>query len=172
MVINGTVVNNTAGNDARCLPKETIQPTPFADPDQEGSAPVQGGTTIYLPAVRHCTPYERPVANGMMMVLYEPKNTSPTFAPGQMVVTPGESTVRLGPGTNYSAIGVVSPGTPGVIDPGHGLQGVQAKGYFWWKVDFGGAVGWVPEGDIVPVTAPDPTSTPDSVGIFLPSLPE
>jgi uncharacterized protein YraI len=87
---------------------------------------------------------ERAVSNGMMMVNVMPKLQSSAFAVGQAVITNGAANVRLGPGTNYAARSSVASGTAGtVVD--HALKGVYAKGYYWWKVDFSGTVGWVAE---------------------------
>jgi hypothetical protein len=87
---------------------------------------------------------ERQVANGMMMVVVEPKAQSGTFLPGDRVVTLVTAELRLGPGTNYAVMASLSPGVVGEVQA-HNLGGVLAKGSYWWKVNFGGTTGWIPE---------------------------
>lgn len=96
---------------------------------------------------------ERTVANGLMMVNVLPKEQSTFFSAGQPVVTTGSANCRLGPGTNYGAITTVANNTAGTIVD-HPLDGVRAKGYYWWKVDFSGTVGWVAETLLAAVNAP------------------
>jgi hypothetical protein len=121
MVVNGQVVNNP--NAELDKPAPSVTPTP-------------GPATV--------SRIERVVANGMLMVVVQPKEQSNRFRAGQTVsiIDTGEVNLRLGPGTNYAPLGVVSPGSRGVILE-HPLNGVLAKGYYWWKIDFGGMVGWV-----------------------------
>jgi hypothetical protein len=123
MVVNGQVVNN---------------PNPELD---KGDQPITPSPAVTTPAPAKV---ERAVANGMMMVLVQPKEQSERFQTGQTVsiVEAGEVNLRLGPGTNYAPLGVVSPGQQGTIVE-HPLNGVLAKGYYWWKIDFGGLIGWV-----------------------------
>jgi Phosphodiester glycosidase len=158
MVINGQVVNNTYCNHVDCRLSTGNPAEVTAVPDQPQIAVgSENGNSIYMPFIR--LPIQRAVANGMMMVIFEPMNVSTTFTPGQTVTTIGESTVRLGPGTNYLSLGVVGANSIGVVqDPANGLDGVLAKGYFWWKVSFGSTTGWVPEGDITALAQPRPAS--------------
>jgi len=89
---------------------------------------------------------ERVVANGLMMVLAQPLQRSQRFKTGDTVtVSPdGDANLRLGPGTNYMPLAVISPGSQGVV-LFHPLNGILAKGYFWWKIVFGNTVGWISE---------------------------
>jgi hypothetical protein len=147
LVINGEVMNNTYCNNYYCI----------------------GGYSVYLPLVTHKSPggqaisqagnqiisseagVERAVANGMLMVIAQPGEFSTTFLPGNAVVSVTITEVRLGPGVNYASFTTIPAGTNGMIlDQTNGLDGVLAKGYFWWYVDFGTAAGWVPEGTITP----------------------
>ncbi len=92
---------------------------------------------------------ERAVANGMMMVVVEPKQQSTALAPGDPVTAKAATSVRLGPGTNYEPRGSVAKNAAGtVLAHFNGLDGVLAKGSYWWKVDFGSVVGWVPSESI------------------------
>jgi len=91
---------------------------------------------------------ERPVANGLMMIRVQPKVQSTQFVVAQRVTTTTTSNVRLGPGTNYGVLTSVPSGTQGTV-LSHALNGVQAKGYYWWKVDFNGTVGWVAGSNLV-----------------------
>lgn len=94
---------------------------------------------------------DRAVANSLMMVLVEPAEFAGVLQPGQGV-TLGDPqvNVRAGPGTNYAVMGALPQGTPGVV-MAHPLNGVLAKGYFWWLVDFGGLAGWVNQDSLVQV---------------------
>jgi hypothetical protein len=93
---------------------------------------------------------ERPVSNGMMMVNYQPKEQSQAFAPGISVATVGPAQVFLGPGTNYGVMETIPGGTSGtVVDDTNGLNGVKAKGTYWWKVTLPGVTGWVAEENLV-----------------------
>jgi len=85
----------------------------------------------------------------MMMVNYVPMEQSQAFAPGTPIVTRNPAAFYLGPGTNYGLVGTAPAGTAGEIIPdGNGLDGVLAKGTYWWKVTTGGLTGWVSENDL------------------------
>lgn len=93
---------------------------------------------------------ERQVANGMMMVVVEPIEQSTILATGEPVTTLNPTDVRLGPGSNYPVIASVSENTEGfIIQHFNNLDGVFAKGSFWWKVELGNVVGWVEEASLI-----------------------
>jgi len=95
---------------------------------------------------------ERAVANGMLMCNLVAKSQSTTFSANDAVRTTASANVRQGPGTNYAVLATVASGTSGTV-LSHNLNGVAAKGDNWWKVDFNGTVGWVPESVIdIPTT--------------------
>ncbi len=95
--------------------------------------------------------FERAVANGMLMVVIEPKVSSRTFTRGQQVMVAQDSHIYLGPGTNYAPRSVLRPMTLGVVQESlNDLDGVFAKNSFWWSVRFGKTNGWVPEGALLP----------------------
>jgi hypothetical protein len=123
MVVNGQIKNNP---NAELI--ETAQPAAPGQP-----LPTSGPTKI-----------ERAVANSLMMVVIQPKESSNAFKSGDIVVIrdSGEVNIRLGPGTNYAVQATLSPGAQGVIVE-HPMNGVLAKGYYWWKIDFAGLTGWV-----------------------------
>jgi hypothetical protein len=90
--------------------------------------------------------HERGVANALMMVLVEPKETSDRFTTGQSIRSRFQTNVHLGPGFNYPAIASVDTAAPGTITFHiNQLNGIKATGTYWWKVDFGGLIGWVDE---------------------------
>ena len=96
---------------------------------------------------------QRLVANGMMMVVVEPRDISPIFTEGEAIRTNSQVNVRLGPGTNYGLIESVDANTTGIIyGKDNGLNGVWAKGYYWWHVllEVGerDVIGWVIEPNI------------------------
>jgi hypothetical protein len=89
---------------------------------------------------------ERPVANGMMMVIVEPMEQSTAFESDDRIRALNDTNLYLGPGAHYGAVASVAKNSHGVILPQiNDLNGVLAKGSYWWQVDFGGAVGWVDE---------------------------
>jgi len=123
MVVNGQIKNNP---NAELI--ESSQPIAPGQP-----LPPSGPTKI-----------ERAVANSLMMVVVQPKELSKAFKSGDSVVIQdgGEVNMRLGPGTNYAIQTTLSPGSRGVVVE-HPMNGVLAKGYYWWKINFAGITGWV-----------------------------
>ena len=92
---------------------------------------------------------QRPVANGLMMVVVEPVEISSQFQVGDTVVAKSPSNLHLGPGDNYAAITSVPAGAEGVIQPHlNNLNGVLARGSYWWRVGFDGTTGWI-QGDSI-----------------------
>ena len=117
----------------------------------------QDNNKLFLPVLQNNYQYhvgepppypivERGVPNGLMMVVILPKEQSSGFQAGDDVVVQasGNANLRLGPGTNYHVIDSIPNATTGVIqDPMNALNGVRAKGYYWWKVRFGNLDGWM-----------------------------
>ena len=95
---------------------------------------------------------ERYVSNGMMMVALQTKTHSDAFGVNDLVKATARSNVRLGPGTNYAVLTTVAKNAQGLILDHH-LRGVYAKGYYWWKCDFSGTVGWIAESLLALVSA-------------------
>ncbi|HEY4668027.1 MAG TPA: phosphodiester glycosidase family protein [Anaerolineales bacterium] len=92
---------------------------------------------------------ERLVANGLAMVALEPLDRSTVFHPGDPILTIAPAAVRLGPGDHYAVLATVPQDASGVILPHiNGLNGVFAKGVFWWRVAFEGTQGWVSQDNI------------------------
>ncbi|UCG16127.1 MAG: phosphodiester glycosidase family protein [Phycisphaerales bacterium] len=91
---------------------------------------------------------ERPVANGLMMVVVQPMDQSPRFAADDELRTVSTVSARVGPGTNYAAAASVPSGTQGVV-LSHSLGGVLATGEHWWRCEFGSTVGWVPDNAVL-----------------------
>ncbi|PWB55057.1 MAG: hypothetical protein C3F13_04880 [Anaerolineales bacterium] len=153
LVINGQVVNNTFCNIYTCQGAYHIY-LPFTT--KAGF----NGKQVYQSepqAILSVAGIERPVANGMLMVVVQPEAYSKTYMPGDQVTTSGETTLRLGPGTNYDSFATLPAGTHGVIlQQMNSLQGVLAKGNNWWYVDFGEYSGWIAQGQIIrSVLAPE-----------------
>lgn len=98
---------------------------------------------------------QRRVANSIMIVSLEPMRRSSTLATNATVLTRYATNLHLGPGTNYPAITSVAEGAQGTVQP-HlaGLNGVFAKGAYWWKVRFEGVEGWVDEAALELISNP------------------
>lgn len=175
MVVNGEVVNNTFCNITICegriyLPlisggsappsqESSPQPSLAAGLPESSETDSQLLTADGLPLTAEYYAYtqsvagpqlQRLVANGMMMVVVEPMELSTIFTVDQAIKTRFAVNVRLGPGTNYSVIETVPAEITGIIlDEDNGLNGVWAKGYYWWHVllEIGtrDVIGWVSE---------------------------
>jgi hypothetical protein len=141
MVINGKVVNVPSD---RCSSSNISNVGSTGSPDNDLSNSYGWG-----PKSSGMVTCERAVSNGMMMVSYEPMEISETFSPGDHVVAKSPVTLRLGPGDNYTERTILPSGTVGmVIHSLSGLDGVKAKGQFWWQISMQGYNGWVAEGDL------------------------
>jgi len=94
---------------------------------------------------------ERVVGNGLMMVAVQPMEISSQFQQSDRVRAGKDLEVRLGPGTNYASFAVVLANTEGfILENTNGMNGILAKGSYWWKVSFGDVVGWVVEEALTP----------------------
>jgi len=93
----------------------------------------------------------RTVADGLMMALLQPMERSQRFKPGEAVTIsePGSANLRTGPGTNYPVIQALPFQSRGLTLE-HPLNGVLAKGFYWWKISFDNLTGWVSESVIQP----------------------
>jgi hypothetical protein len=159
MVINGQVVNNTFCNNVFCkghiylpivqnshsTPEQRVESSDYFDDEIETMSVLEPTTNQIYQVANQVTALQRLVANGLMMVVVEPMEIIDRFQPGDEVVTISDANIRLGPGTNYALIATVRDrnlvGT--IVEHTNRLDGVFAKGYYWWKVDFGGQVGWM-----------------------------
>jgi hypothetical protein len=109
--------------------------------------------------------WEREVANGVMMIVVEPRERSVAFWPGERVITQYTTNIHLGPG-NYAPVSSVAINSEGIILPQiNYINGVLAKGTYWWKVDFNGIVGWVDEDALASVNPDAPTLAINTWGI-------
>jgi len=145
MVINGVVVNNTFCNINFCggYYKRYIPLAMREANKQQADQPHE------LDVISSPAGVERPVANGMLMLVAQPGAYSTAFAPGDQVSTIINVELRLGPGTNFASYTTIPQGTQGVIaEQMNDLEGVQAKSNYWWYVNFGGNYGWVPQGSL------------------------
>jgi hypothetical protein len=147
MVINDRVVNNTYCNNSNCLFKIymplALQTTPSTIPALPrglndgplGLHPAYNGEAWKLQQLNAAS--QRAVIDGMMMVAVEPITRSLALTTGVQVQTTLPSNLRLGPGTNYAVLEGIAAQTAGVVvaDANH-LDGVLAKGIYWWKVAF------------------------------------
>jgi hypothetical protein len=171
MVVNGEVKNNTFCNIVICknqhyLPlilnsgSQVQSSGMFPGKDaiiqaqSSGQGPVEQLSGDGLPLTEEYYVYspdilQRLVANGMMMVVVQPEDISPIFNEDDPIKTLTQVNVRLGPGTNYGLVDTLDPDTTGkILGNDNALNGVWAKGYYWWRVLLDGPggvdiVGWV-----------------------------
>jgi hypothetical protein len=86
----------------------------------------------------------RPIANGLLMTIVQPAKRSQAFAATKKVKAAADFDLMLGPGTQFGTAAKVAAGKEG--DPvSHELNGVFAKGTYWWCCRFDGAEGWAPQ---------------------------
>ena len=97
---------------------------------------------------------ERAVANGILMVNVQPRQFSNKFSAGEQIFVSGVDflSVRTGPGTNYGIVASLHQALTGeILDNKNGMNGIYAKGFYWWNVAFGEIEGWVAEDFITPL---------------------
>jgi hypothetical protein len=153
MVINGRVVNKANVNNLKRYCFHAFAPL-VSRQDNLGIGGPADPPPPPPPLEYFC---ERPVPNGLMMVVVEPMEVTETFKTGDWVITTVNANLRLGPGTNYPVLVPIGFGEEGqILDHANGLNGVLAKGFNWWKVSFGGdRVGWMAEQLLLRVSDPD-----------------
>lgn len=150
MVINGVVVNNSYCNNEYCTPKIYL---PLVVKSSSGAQQIADKPQLPPePLVEwdaEAQVLQRLVANGMLMVVVQPEQKSGLpYDLGDPVTTLGMVDVRLGPGTNYAVLTTLeADGT--IMAPLNKMGGIFAKGFYWWKVDFGNIEGWVSQESIV-----------------------
>lgn len=145
MVVNGIVVNRPSD-----VCYTLFLPYISSTGGQVITAPSLSLEEKFEPAARLSYGCERRVANSIMIAKVIPKETSTTwFGSAGAVFTTVDAVLRVGPGTNYAGFAVIPAGSYGLIDMQEtALNGVRAKGTYWWKVSFNGQSGWIAEGAI------------------------
>ena len=151
MVIDGQVVNNTFCNNVFCkghlyLPMlqnsiNTLDQLVESELQFSGD---RGVISVWEPStnqtsqiVYELATIQRWVPNGLMMVVVEPMEKIERFAPGDEIVTILSANLRLGPGINYGYITTIPGSVTGtIVEHTNQLNGVYAKGFYWWKVRF------------------------------------
>jgi len=83
----------------------------------------------------------RAVANGLFIAEVLPPKKSDAFKNGQPVKFKRGGELRLGPNSTFGVAGVVSSDDKGVISA-EPLNGIFAKGTYWWNCRFGETEGW------------------------------
>ena len=148
MVINGMVMNIPSDS---CTWKVFL---PYVRSNQQASTEAADAshlmdTDVDVSALPSMV-CERLVGSGLMMIVLQDPQISNIFTPGDRVLVQVDAQVRLGPGTNYALLGSVPAGTQGtVLHQISDLDGIYAKGQYWWKVSFGNLVGWVSQNNLV-----------------------
>ena len=141
MVINGEVVNNTYCNNFTCPTKTFTRPQ-----NDEGTPSGPQKSTTPGPPQPLPERYERPVANGMLMLSIQAPAFSIRYTTGIRITAGQALTLYTGPGDNFAALASIPAGAAGVVvEHANRLNGISARGEAWWLVDFGGQVGWAAE---------------------------
>lgn len=83
----------------------------------------------------------RAVANGYFIAQLLPPKKSDSFKAGQNVRLKDTGELRLGPGTTFGSAGTVPASDTGTISS-EALNGIYAKGTYWWNCTFGNNEGW------------------------------
>ena len=106
---------------------------------------------------------ERPVGNGLVMMVLNPVVRSDTFSTGEPVKTVSQANIRVGPGDNHAAFTSLDEAELGLVLPHiNGLNGVEVRGENWWRVAFDNRWGWVSERDL----ESDADQTPARLSVF------
>ena len=79
------------------------------------------------------------MSNGYFIAEVLPPKKSTEFQTGQKVRLKGE--LRLGPSPTFGSTGKATDADTGTILP-EALNGIFAKGAYWWSCRFGDADGW------------------------------
>lgn len=105
---------------------------------------------------------ERATYNGMMFVNLLPATYSTAFSEGTPVTNNKGALLYLGPGTNFSFRASLPRGQTGTIlshmknissTESINMNGVYAKGQYWWKWSVNGMEGWTREDDLQDITS-------------------
>ncbi len=115
-----------------------------------------GSSTMVVNGVVRNVPSDgsqRSVCNGVMMVNVVPKAVSTTLIAGQNVKTSASASLRLGPGSNYATRATIAQDAQGSVIS-HQLNGVYAKGSYWWKCNFNGTIGWMAQSSLIALPMP------------------
>ena len=155
MVVDGVLVNTPSDLAEVPCPAiyfpiaSRVKPKTKSSPEEQAGQPPAAETPE---AVLKCYEHvERWVSNGMMMVSATPQDMSYGYSSSQSVLAVGPADVYLGPGTNYALLATVPTDSTGTVIPhANDLNGVYAKGTYWWKVNFNGVKGWVAESALRP----------------------
>jgi hypothetical protein len=151
MVINGKVINNTEcnftrdcgmllGDEQKSLQDQLVLPL-----DETYKTEWDDATGAIEPLV----------GSGMLMVVSEPAVFSNSYGAAMSVATSQNSSIHLGPGNNYGYLATIPQGANGTILPhAAGVNGVLAKGSYWWRVNFNGTIGWIREENLTGGTTP------------------
>ncbi len=83
----------------------------------------------------------RAVANGLFIAEVLPPKKSDAFKTGQSVQFKRGGELRLGPGPTFGSAGIVAGTDKGTVST-EPLNGIFAKGTYWWHCKFGDNEGW------------------------------
>lgn len=106
-----------------------------------------GSSTLWVDGTIRNRPSDgnpRPVGNGWMMIVLEPAQRSQLFDEGFRTWLQRSTDLRTGPGTDYPTVHALPAGQEVVISNTLAdVQGVYARGAYWWRVNLGDDEGWI-----------------------------
>lgn len=152
MVVNGRVVNHPLTVVEEMASREfpgtgatnfTVNWNPSVDLTRSLFTP---GASALFSNTDQLQEAERAVANTWMMVSTQPTKWSSRYQNGQEIFVSESQglSIRSGPGDHYSQIAIAPSQSEGLVIA-HPMNGVLSRGFYWWKVEFGGLQGWVME---------------------------
>jgi hypothetical protein len=143
MVVDGAVVNNTTCNFTDCTDSQPTLRPPFGSELIVETSPINGESIDMGVWSTDTLDVEAIVPNGLLMVVVVPPMLFNAFPVGSTPQVFTDTALRLGPGDNYERVATIPEGsTVTVVENLNNMNGIVARSSLWWKVSYGGQVGW------------------------------
>jgi len=143
MVVDGAVVNNTTCNFTDCTDSQPTLRPPFGSELIVETSPINGESIDMGVWSTDTLDVEAIVPNGLLMVVVVPPVLFNAFPVGSTPQVFTDTALRLGPGDNYERVATIPEGsTVTVVENLNNMNGIVARSSLWWKVSYGGQVGW------------------------------
>ncbi len=143
MVVDGAVVNNTTCNFTDCTDSQPTLRPQFGSELIVETSPINGESIDMGVWSTDTLDVEAIVPNGLLMVVVVPPVLFNAFPVGSTPQVFTDTALRLGPGDNYERVATIPEGsTVTVVENLNNMNGIVARSSLWWKVSYGGQVGW------------------------------